>query len=136
MLNALASAGAPLFPVYRERIDSVFKLFHWPRTIDLIQSRHSSQSRVVSPELALELAIIFSAVCTLTCNECPSILGRSREESVATYRAALQVALNALELPKNPSIMKLQALTLYLVSVPQFPVLEDADVPLDRTSRL
>lgn len=127
MLNALASNAAPLFQIYRERIDTVFKLLHWPRILEMIQTRRQSLSPNISETLTLELAIIFAAICTLTDDDCLQITGRSKQQSIGTYRVAVQVALNGLELAKSPTVVKLQALALYLVGIAKLPAIDCSD---------
>ena len=108
-----------LLDIYIQRVDLVFKLIHVPSlcTAMLSLDRHSSSEIPSPPALsALRFAVYFSAVCTLSEEDCRNTFANEKTSLVHRFRIATEVMLSQANLLVTSDITVLQAFAIYLVS--------------------
>lgn len=100
-----------ILAVYRERVDFIFKVLHWPTVLLQLAERSSDVS-----VQALERCIHFAAMCTLTESEVSELLSEDKESLVRQYRLAAETSLSRANLLSSANLVTLQAFVIYLVS--------------------
>lgn len=100
-----------LLDVYRERVDAIFKVLHWPTTYAMLKSSELNTSGDDTDLTALETAIYFTAMCSLLDHEF-----YERQNMVVHLRRATERALAEARLLTTTSFIVLQAFVVYLVS--------------------
>lgn len=105
-----------LLDIYHDRVDCLFKATYWPAAETAIIRRYEEYEKG-SPCVvrAVERAIYFMAVCTMTESECETMLSDSRSNLIYRHRRAIEIALARSEFLTNPDKLALQAFVLYLV---------------------
>lgn len=108
-----------LLDLYRRRVDNVFKVLHWPSVLKDIEATHSDVQATSIPQStqALEYAIYFMALCTVTDEESEELLLGSKAALMHHCRIATEIAIANANFLRTPSIASLQAFVLYLVSI-------------------
>ncbi|EMC96844.1 hypothetical protein BAUCODRAFT_122802 [Baudoinia panamericana UAMH 10762] len=101
-----------LCAIYRTRVDSVFKILHWPSALLTVQESAVLDS--VGPGQALASAIYFMAVCALSDNECMQVCGYPRLSMLNAYCSATEKVISDARIMQAPSIVGLQAYVIYL----------------------
>jgi hypothetical protein len=108
------TAQAKLLEIYRYRVESVYKVFHWPTVLKIFeQSSQTTQSPVAVR--ALQFSIIFMAFCTITNAEAVALDLGDRTEMLQLYRSATEEMLSRSQLLLSPDLITLQAFVIYLV---------------------
>jgi hypothetical protein len=97
------SMRTKLLDLYSSRVDSVYRISHWPAT--LLQIRNDDPA-----DRALEYSIYFMALCTLADAEMPG-----RQKLLDKYRSATETLLSRANLV-IPNMTALHAFVIYLVS--------------------
>lgn len=110
-------AHMELLEVFRMRVDSVYKILHWP---SVLSKTHASSDglRAVSSTSRLDLletSICFMAICSITDDEARTMGLGVRLEALQTYRSAVEALLAKSNLLTNPNLTELQAFVIYLV---------------------
>ncbi|KAF2150201.1 hypothetical protein K461DRAFT_296576 [Myriangium duriaei CBS 260.36] len=107
-----------LYPIFRDRVDNVFKMLHWPSTMRNIQEQKGKPTTTESLHvLLLDLSIQFMALCAMNDQECRQLLGTSHSNLVARYKTAVQDILAMVDLLVAPKVLTLQAFVLYLLGI-------------------
>jgi hypothetical protein len=106
-----------LLETFRSRVDSVYKILHWPSVISRIQLSNDSPDEVSSmPSLkVLEISIYFMAICSITDDEARMMGLGARLEVLQIYRSTVEALLAKSKLLTNPHLTELQAFVIYLV---------------------
>lgn len=107
-----------LLDLYQNRVDSVFKVLHWPTVSTAIERNYQNPQNVSeSPTMQpLESAIYFLALCSITDVESERILSCKRLPLIKQYRLATEISISRANLVRNPDLTVLQAFVIYLVS--------------------
>jgi hypothetical protein len=111
------SVRMKLLEIFRSRVDSVYKILHWPTVSSRLHSSHDSRrkvSKTSSVEL-LEASILFMAICSITDDETWKIGLGARLDVLQTYRSTVEAMLARSNLLTKPSVTELQAFVIYLV---------------------
>lgn len=106
-----------LLELYRSRVDSVYKIFHWP-TLSHTLLLHNQQEKYTEPSTAvqaLQFSLFFMAVCSITDDEAVAMGLGERLKLRQLYRSAVEDLLARSSLLQNPDIITLQAFIVYLV---------------------
>ncbi|KAI0153089.1 hypothetical protein GGR57DRAFT_513333 [Xylariaceae sp. FL1272] len=108
-----------LLDVYKERVDNVYKLLHWPTVLSSIVALNQAHQDVTlrSTTYALQFSIYFMAVCTLSDEETQRLLFRSRQDLISLYRTAAEVCLSEANLLGRPDFAVLQAFVIYIMGL-------------------
>lgn len=106
--------AAQLLELYAARVDSVYKMWHWPATMSATQPRHEKKS---TSARALESAVFFMASCTISDAESKAMFSRSRQILLTDYRLACERLLSSANLVSVPNLTSLHAFILYLVGL-------------------
>lgn len=103
-----------LFDLYAERVDGIYKIFHWPTIRALLQADSESKESTHSIQ-ALRHSIYFMALCTVTDDEAFSFGFGTRADLLNRCRLATEDSLAKSDLLQHPNMAKLQAFVIYLV---------------------
>jgi hypothetical protein len=106
-----------LLHLYRSRVDSVYKILHWPTVLSILEANYAGPGnglRSVSVQ-ALEYAIYFMALCSITNSEAEEMGLGIRLDMLLLYRSAVEDLLTGSSLLHNPDLTILQAFVVYLV---------------------
>ena len=109
---------AKLFSVYSTRVDAIFKVGHWP-TLETLLANQKSYNQTSSKFLAiqaLQFAVCFTSVCTLTENECKQFMFDDKTTLIQFYRMEAESSLSRANLVCTSDTTVLQAFVVYLVS--------------------
>ncbi|KAF9691785.1 hypothetical protein EKO04_010545 [Ascochyta lentis] len=111
---------ATLVPVFFARVHPICRILHEPTALAFVQGieelTHASTHRLKFNSLrAIDCAIAFAAVKTLTPGECYSKLGAEKRVVEARLRHILESALAACDILNSKEIVTLQAFTLYIM---------------------
>lgn len=106
-----------LLRIYQDRVDKVVKVLHWDTVLDAIERNHADgKSGVQFPAVqALEFAIYFLAICSITDNEADTMKLGNRGSLIQQYRDATEILISRADLFRNPDLAVLQAFIIYLV---------------------
>jgi hypothetical protein len=110
--------GEKLLKIYRQRVDSVYKVLHWPTVLTLIELHHvrpldSSNGHSIQ---VLEWSIYFMVICTITNNEAKEMGLGDRPVVLQTYRSMVEDLFAKSSLLQTPDLFVLQAFVIFLVS--------------------
>ena len=104
--------------VFFSRVDPIFKVLHRPTILTIVQTNALGQRNIPNKSHeAISLAIYFSAVTSLSDEECSVMFHQDRKALVAQYKNGTEAALVNADLLNTSELMILQALCLYLVSI-------------------
>lgn len=106
-----------LLDLYKQRVDCLYKILHWPTTLRDIESSHSGPENVTQSTSiqALEFAIYFMALCSITDDEAAQLDLNSRPALIQKYRVATEFSISEANLIRAPDLTVLQAFVIYLV---------------------
>jgi hypothetical protein len=108
---------AKLLRIYHARVDSVYKILHWPTVLSLVEESHNCITGV-DPILSvqcLETSIYFMALCSITNDEAKEMNLGDRSDVLQTYRSVTEDLLAKSSLLHSPDLTVLQAFVIYLV---------------------
>ncbi|KAK7185955.1 hypothetical protein DPSP01_009894 [Paraphaeosphaeria sporulosa] len=108
-----ATAQAKLLEIYRFRVESAYKLFHWPTLMRTFEQNQQPKQTSV-PVRALQFSIIFMAYCAITNEEAVAQDLGDRIEMLALYQSATEDMLARSQLLLGPDLITLQAFVVYL----------------------
>jgi hypothetical protein len=111
-----------LLGFYRSRVDTVYKILHWPTTLLSIQARYmsSNDASFSLPSQALETAIYFTATCSLTNEEAKGNDLGDRLQLLDAFRSFVEHLFARSDLLRSPDLVLLQAVVIYLVIAKSF----------------
>lgn len=105
-----------LLDAYEARVNTVFKPLHWPIVCRGIRTRYGSTviSDASPSAKALEYAIYYMAVCSLSELECLDLFLDTKDKALHSYRNMTETLLTSARTLQNPDIQGLQAFVIYL----------------------
>lgn len=109
-----------LLTIYQQRVDCVFKVLDWPAAAEMIRKNQIQDPALVQntlSEIALEHSIYFTALCTLSDEECEKMLSCSKVRLLRKLRALVETSMSEAGLLLHPDLIVLQAFVIYLVSL-------------------
>lgn len=112
---------AALCDIYLNQIDRIIKVLHRPslqrHLLEGIPYPSSSLKSKSSREAenALDTAVFYAAVASMTDRQCHNLFQCSRNEVLPEYQSACEMALERADLMRTTDMMVLQAFVLYLV---------------------
>lgn len=115
--SPMKKVRAELLQLYRYRVDSVYKLLHWPTVLSMLsvsQGRSPDTAPSVSVQ-ALEYSIYFMALCSITNKDAEEMELGYRLDMLYLYRSAVEDLLSKSCLLQSPDLTVLQAFAIYLV---------------------
>ena len=113
-----------LLDLYQQRVDPIFKVTHWLTVAATIKKQYKRRQYKPSSRSvqALEFAVYFLAMCSISDNESRSILLVDRKPMLRQYLHAAETMLKKADLLQKPDLQSLQAFLIYLVScLDEFP---------------
>lgn len=120
--------SATLCSIFCENVDDLFKMFHQPslRAFMINGAPYLNQDASAPGNKTVKAAVWFSAVNTMSENQCRTLLGQSRPDALQQFKRMADVALAQADLMNTSDIATLQAFTTYLVSLPSNTVSQNA----------
>ncbi|KAH7409655.1 hypothetical protein BKA64DRAFT_404214 [Cadophora sp. MPI-SDFR-AT-0126] len=108
-----------LFPIYRTRVDCIIKILHWPSTMAAIEKKDSSPRDGLESDRvqALESAICYAALCTMTDEESETSLSRKKNALGEQLRHAAETSISKARFLEQPNLTVLQAFLIYLLGL-------------------
>ncbi len=107
-----------LLDIYRDRVDCLFKVVHWPSVVSAIEEQYatSTHPETVSPSVrAIEFSIYFLATCSIDDTECKKMLHSERIPLLQQFRLGAEIYTSRAKFLYSPDMMVLQAFVIYLV---------------------
>jgi hypothetical protein len=114
-----SDSQSKLLELYQHRVDSVYKILHWPSVLRMINKCDGYENERYSemPEAILEAAIYFMAICSMTDSESVELGFGIRHEVLQEYRSIVEYNLAQSSLLHCPNLITLQAFVIYLVRI-------------------
>lgn len=111
-----------LLDIYRDRVDNVFKIVHWPTTLADIRESYNENRQDQRPQdkRALESAIYFMALCSTNEDEFEELFETSKAILTSRYRGATETLIAQTKLMQGPNLISLQAFVIYLQGLRMF----------------
>lgn len=103
-----------LWKLYLDRVNPLTKIIHVPTLLPYV-SAATSGSPVPKNIETLFFSIFLMAVVSLSPEECPAMLGCSREEALQRYSSGVRTNLLRLNFLRSADLTVLQAFVIYLV---------------------
>jgi hypothetical protein len=118
-----------LLYLYRQRVDCLYKILHWPTVLADIARLQSEAQDLYKPTpiKALELSIYFMSLCSMTNDEAWNLGLGDRTVLIEQYRDATEKALSEAGLLQQPNMTVLQAFVIYLVGSSYLSPFHDVD---------
>ena len=114
-----------MWQLFLDNVHPLIKLFHAP-TVQQQILKAASDLETASPAMhALLFGVYSVAIVSLDELKCTTTFGESRLSLVKRYHTGSVYALQRAGFLRSSNLAVLQALILYLVSIVQFPVLND-----------
>ncbi|EME43831.1 C6 zinc finger domain-containing protein [Dothistroma septosporum NZE10] len=107
-----AKMKAYLLGVFKARVDTIFKVLHWPSTVFMLKQDSTHIDYSDHSKKALASAIYFTAVCSLMNHEL-----NGRNAVVEQYRRNAEEALVRANLLSTRDFITLQAFVIYLAGL-------------------
>lgn len=109
---------------YSLNVHPLCKILHWPTTrLYLERSTQSTEHSTVAYDgnglNAVVCAVYFAAVTSMSAVDCQTCLGVEKRDMVARYKRNAEAALFCSDFLNSTEITTLQALVLYIVSIPE-----------------
>ena len=109
-----------LCSVFLANVDRVFKVLHGPSLQRYLHGHAkdldcSPGSRGLE---ALKFAIYYAATTSLTAEQCMRQIGEERSALLSRFRTSIEIALTRADFVNTVEISTLQALVIFLVSLP------------------
>ncbi|KAL2007732.1 hypothetical protein VTN00DRAFT_7714 [Thermoascus crustaceus] len=106
-----------LWKTYQENVAPLVTVLHQPSIRNLLIEASTNLDSLDKNSEALIFAVYFSAVISMTPEQCVSQLGEERDAALHRYRFAVQQALARADFLNSQNLMLLQAAVLFLVAV-------------------
>lgn len=107
-----------LLQLFRFRVDSVYKILHWPSVLSMIEGKNETTASIlpILPIEALRSSIYFMAVCSMSAGEADEMGLSDRHSVLQLCQARVEEIFARSKLLHSPDIILLQAFVIYLVS--------------------
>lgn len=108
-----------LCTIFCANVDDLFKVFHQPtlRNFMLHGAPYHGQEPNTPANKTVKAAVWFSAVNTMSEDECRTVLGQTRPDALQQYKRIADLALAQADLMNTTDLATLQAFTTYLVGL-------------------
>ena len=110
-----AKVRTQLLGLYQYRVDSVYKILHWPTVLATLQSGTVTEASLPLSVQTLEYSIYFMATCSVNDAEAAKMGLGHRSETLQFYRSSVEEMLARSSLLQTPDTTILQAFVIYLV---------------------
>ncbi|GAD96241.1 C6 transcription factor [Paecilomyces variotii No. 5] len=107
-----------LSEIYLQRVDPLFKVIHRPSLSAYLfkKQKYLDYTHGHPAVEALICSIEYAAVCSLTDEECLSLMGENKIPVISTYHMATELALSRAGLFTRNDVTALQAFIIYLLA--------------------
>ncbi|MCJ1458137.1 hypothetical protein MMC28_008508 [Mycoblastus sanguinarius] len=103
--------------IFKSNIDPVIKLLHIPHYENLVSQASEDLDNISKPMEVLMFTLYFSAVTSLSADDCTCILGLEKQATLRKYRFAVEQALARAGFLSTQELMVLQSMLLFLTCV-------------------
>ena len=108
-----------LWQAFVTNVDPIAKILHIPTTQATVYAAINNPHNCKEDVDALLFSIYFAAATSLTSAAAASLLGQDKSIALNKYKQGLEQSLGAANILDTPSIRSLQAMAIYLVSLPE-----------------
>lgn len=106
-----------LWQAFVTNVDPIAKILHIPTTQATVYAAINNPQNLKEDLDALLFSIYFAATTSLTSVAAASLLGQDKSIALNKYKQGLEQSLAAANILDTPSVISLQAMTIYLVSI-------------------
>ncbi len=121
LLHPSLSEISLLCTLYLRNCDPVYKLLHRPTLQRQVAAASSNLDDIPGGKSmeALLFAIYYSAIISLTPEQCVQMFQADKDSLLKRYRQGVEVALGKADILNSTELRTLQALVIFLVSISQ-----------------
>lgn len=105
-----------LWQVYLNNVDVLLKVLHIPTTQPAVFAAINNPNTASQDLNALLFSIYFAAVTSLRQAEINILFGEDRQSVLKRFQRGLEIFLHSAEFLDSPTIVSLQAMSIYLVN--------------------
>ncbi|KAI9041902.1 transcription factor domain-containing protein [Aspergillus affinis] len=116
-LHPSLSESVALLEIFKQNVAPLVRIFHLPTLLQLYWYAVASVDTVDKNMEALLFAIYYSAVISMSLDQCLTILGVARSHGLRTYRFAVEQALARANLLNTQNLILLQSVVLFLTAL-------------------
>lgn len=106
-----------IWEIFKENVDPVLKIVHVPTVKNIIMKAAVGASSLSKASEALFYSICFSAIVSMTCDQCKQLLGQDKEPMMQRYRFAVEQGLARAQFLNSSNLVVLQAFVMFLICV-------------------
>lgn len=106
-----------LWDTYKENVVPLVPIFHHPTAEKIYLEAPANLNTISKATETMLFSIYYSAVTSMTPEQCKSLLGEESETVLTRYRFAMEQSLARANILNTQSIIVLQAMTLFLICV-------------------
>lgn len=106
-----------IWEIFKENVDPVLKIVHAPTVKNIIMKAAVGASSLSKASEALFYSICFSAIVSMTDDQCKQLLGYDKEPLMQRYRFAVEQGLARAQFLNSSNLVVLQAFVLFLICV-------------------
>lgn len=106
-----------LWQAFISNVDPLTKIFHIPTVQVVVFDAISNPGRAAEDVSALLFAIYFAATTSLQVGDVEHLLGQNKSTALKIFKRLFEQSLEQANILENPTLISLQALTIYLVSL-------------------
>lgn len=109
--------AAHLWQIFLNNVDVLLKVLHIPTTQPAVFAAINNPKAASKDLNALLFSIYFAAVTSLRQADSHIIFGEDRQSVLKRFQRGLEVSLHSAEFLDSPTIVSLQAISIYLVNL-------------------
>lgn len=111
------SVSVALLEIFKQNVSPLVRIFHLPTLLKLYWDAVALVDTAEKNTEALLFSIYYSAVISMTPDQCQTILGMERPHALRRYRFAVEQAFARANLLNTQNLILLQAVVLYLTAL-------------------
>lgn len=109
--------ASQLWQVFLNNVDPIAKFLHIPTIQIMVFAAINNPDENPSDLEALLFAIYFTATTSMSCKDVKNLLDQDRDTALIQFKQGLEQSLAKANIMETPSLMSLQAMTLYVVRI-------------------
>lgn len=106
-----------IWEIFKENVDPVLKIVHAPTVKNVIMKAAVSAASLSRASESLFYSICFSAVVSMTDDQCKQLLGDEKDRLMRKYRFATEQGLARAQFMNSSNLVVLQAFVMFLTCV-------------------
>lgn len=106
-----------IWEIFKENVDPVLKIVHVPTVKNIIMKAAVNASGLSKASESLFYSICFSAIVSMTEDQCKQLLGGEKDQLMRKYRFAVEQGLARAQFLNSSNLVVLQAFVMFMISV-------------------